>query len=47
MGVSDQTRLFSAVDKETNDTKEILAKVWTALKKRLPALEDCRLPGAG
>jgi uncharacterized protein (UPF0297 family) len=34
MGVSDQTRLFSAVDKETNDTKEILAKVWTALKEK-------------
>lgn len=34
MGVSDQTRLVSAVDKETNDTKEILAKVWTALKEK-------------
>ena len=38
MGVSDQARLFSAVDKETNDTKEILAKVWTALKKRATSL---------
>ena len=34
MGVSDQTRLFSAVDKETNDTKEILAKVWDALEDK-------------
>ena len=34
MGVSDQTRLFSAVDKETNDTKEILEKVWTAFKEK-------------
>ncbi|NLL42913.1 MAG: IreB family regulatory phosphoprotein [Firmicutes bacterium] len=34
MGVSDQTRLFSAVDKETNDTKEILAKVWAALEDK-------------
>lgn len=34
MGVSDQTRLFSAIDTEANDTKEILAKVWTALMEK-------------
>ncbi len=31
MGVSDQTRLFSAIDKEAVDTKEVLSKVWAAL----------------
>ncbi len=34
MGVSDQTRLFSAIDKETNITKDILAKVWVALEEK-------------
>ncbi|MCK9524632.1 MAG: IreB family regulatory phosphoprotein [Limnochordia bacterium] len=34
MGVSDQTRLFSAIDKETNDTREVLARVWTALTEK-------------
>ncbi|NMB21715.1 MAG: IreB family regulatory phosphoprotein [Firmicutes bacterium] len=34
MGVSDRTRLFSAIDKEANDTREILAKVWAALTEK-------------
>lgn len=34
MGVSDQTRLFSAVDKETVDTREILLRVWKALEEK-------------
>ena len=34
MGVSDQTRLFSAVDKELNNTKDILLKVWKALEEK-------------
>ena len=34
MGVSDQTRLFSAIDKDSVDTKEILSRVWAALKEK-------------
>ncbi|HHT69651.1 MAG TPA: IreB family regulatory phosphoprotein [Firmicutes bacterium] len=34
MGVSDETRLFSAVDKESSDTREILSKVWAALTEK-------------
>lgn len=34
MGVSDQTRLFSAIDKDVNNTREILSKVWLALKEK-------------
>lgn len=34
MGVSDQTRLFSAVDKDGNATKTILMKVWAALEEK-------------
>ncbi len=34
MGVSDETRLFSAIDKETINTKEILSKVWGALQEK-------------
>lgn len=34
MGVSDQTRLFSAVDKETVETREILLRVWNALEEK-------------
>lgn len=32
--VSDQTRLFSALDKETMNTRETLLKVWTALEEK-------------
>lgn len=34
MGTSDQTRLFSAIDKEAIDTKDVLFKVWTALEEK-------------
>ena len=34
MGVSDQTRLFSTIDKDAVDTKEILSRVWAALKEK-------------
>lgn len=34
MGSSDQTRLFSAVEKETMDIKTILLKIWTALEEK-------------
>lgn len=34
MDVSDQTRLFSAFDKDGNNTKEILLKVWKALEEK-------------
>lgn len=31
---SDQTRLFSALDKEAINTRDILFKVWTALQEK-------------
>lgn len=34
MGVSDRTRLFSALDKDKIHTKETLLKVWTALESK-------------
>lgn len=34
MGISDQTRLFSSIDKEANNTKAILSKVWVALEEK-------------
>lgn len=34
MGVSDQTRLFSALDKESINTRETLQKVWKALEDK-------------
>lgn len=34
MGVSDQTRLFSAFDKDGNNIKSVLLKVWTALEEK-------------
>lgn len=32
--VSDQTRLFSALEKETLNTRETLLKVWTTLEEK-------------
>ncbi len=34
MGSSDETRLFSALEKETIDRKAILLKIWTALEEK-------------
>ncbi len=34
MGVTDETRLFSAIDKDSNDTRVILFKVWQALQEK-------------
>ncbi|HHT43206.1 MAG TPA: IreB family regulatory phosphoprotein [Firmicutes bacterium] len=34
MEVSDKTRLFTAIDKEAINTREILAKVWAALEEK-------------
>lgn len=34
MGVTDETRLFSAIDKDNNDTRAILSKVWSALQEK-------------
>lgn len=34
MGVSDQTRLFSALDKDVNNKRDILFRVWTALEEK-------------
>ncbi len=34
MGSSDETRLFSALEKETIDRKAILLNIWTALEEK-------------
>lgn len=34
MGETDQTRLFSAIDKEEIDTRDVLFKVWSALTEK-------------
>lgn len=34
MGVTDETRLFSAIDKDSNDTRAILSRVWSALQEK-------------
>ncbi len=34
MGSSDETRLFSALEKETINKRAILLKIWTALEEK-------------
>lgn len=34
MDLSDQTRLFSTLDKETTDVKQTLLRIWSALEEK-------------